>query len=49
MNIQNHLLAISYLKLNRNISQAINLLQQSAEKGHQYSHLLLGDIYHHGL
>ncbi|WP_305846257.1 SEL1-like repeat protein [Photobacterium kishitanii] len=45
----NHLLAISYLELNRNISQAINLLQQSAEKGHKYSHLLLGDIYHHGL
>lgn len=44
-----HLLAISYLELNRNISQAIELLQQSAEKGHQYSHLLLGDIYHHGL
>lgn len=45
----NHLLAISYLELNRNISLAIELLNQSAEKNHQFSHLLLGDIYHHGL
>ncbi|PTB31827.1 SEL1-like repeat protein [Photobacterium phosphoreum] len=45
----NHLLAMSYLELNENISQAINLLQQSAKKGHPYSHLILGDIYRRGL
>lgn len=45
----NYLLAISYLELNKNIQQAINLLHTSAKKNHPYSHLVLGDIYRRGL
>ncbi|MCD9542042.1 hypothetical protein GLP22_12610 [Photobacterium carnosum] len=45
----NYLLAISYLELNKNTPQAIRLLQQSAQKDHPYSHLVLGDIYRRGL
>ncbi|WP_297479018.1 SEL1-like repeat protein [uncultured Photobacterium sp.] len=45
----NYLLAISYLELNKNTQQAINLLHNSAKKDHPYSHLVLGDIYRRGL
>ncbi|MEC6796476.1 SEL1-like repeat protein [Photobacterium sp. S4TG1] len=44
-----YLLAISYLELNKNTQQAINLLHTSAQKNHPYSHLVLGDIYRRGL
>ncbi|OBU15666.1 hypothetical protein AYY19_13975 [Photobacterium aquimaris] len=44
-----YLLAISYLELNIKTTTAIDLLQRSAEKGHQFSHLILGDIYRKGL
>ncbi|MEC6813828.1 tetratricopeptide repeat protein [Photobacterium toruni] len=44
-----YLLAISYLELNNNTSQAIQLLEKSAKKDHPYSHLVLGDIYRRGL
>ncbi|PSU00065.1 SEL1-like repeat protein [Photobacterium iliopiscarium] len=45
----NYLLAISLLALKKDTPQAIRLLQQSAQKGHPYSHLVLGDIYRRGL
>lgn len=44
-----YLLAVSYLELNKKTTTAIDLLQRSAKKGHQYSHLVLGDIYRNGL
>ena len=44
-----YLLAISYLELNKKTTIAIDLLQRSAAKGHQFSHLILGGIYRNGL
>lgn len=44
-----YILAVSYLKLNKNKEQSIKLLINSAKKGNINSHQTLGRIYRYGL